>query len=402
MSLPQLRPPPNKAGPGTVPEGPYRVMMETTLHGKAVRSLGDLGRPALTTSERQKEAERMKTSKASMSKSDFASLLWAYGYPPLLGQDGDVLLWYITVTLDFHGGSLIACADMEWLDGWQPTEWLVAEPDEDEWSKIRAVLENEFGSLLRAWRKELDKDNSNKLTWPEWREACRRLGIHGNVVGAWRTLDKRRVGYISLKELDRPSAEVLTDFKRWSEVKFSSMHEAFRAMDADGGGSLSLAELKGAFYKYKCSTDPKLLFDVLSSNGRTVSRKDYSFLNDWASADEEAAEEFKTVIDELWKEISVAHQSRKSMRPDSASSVMSSKIHRPQCLPKTPSRFGLASPASISTCIPADFTLGTVFPVSPYSMSLRPQSSVRRKRLLRSASDSTMSSRMNPFMNSIG
>lgn len=55
MSLPQLHPRKvHMAGPGTIPEGPYRVMMETTLHGKAVRSLGDLGRPPLTTSARMK------------------------------------------------------------------------------------------------------------------------------------------------------------------------------------------------------------------------------------------------------------------------------------------------------------------------------------------------------------
>jgi len=133
---------------------------------------------------RQRRGDGSYFVKPSMSVNAFSSLLWAYGYPPLLGPDGDAIVWYLTTTLDLHGGSFISFSDLKWLDGWQPTEWLVTEPDHGAWLEIRSDLEAEFGNLLRAWRRELDVDNSNKFTWPQWQEACRKRGIDtGLVVG---------------------------------------------------------------------------------------------------------------------------------------------------------------------------------------------------------------------------
>jgi len=334
--------------------------------------------------------------KACMSVRDFSSLLWAYGYPPLFGQDGDVLLWYITVSLDFHGGSLITCKDLQWLDGWQPTAWLGAEPDEEAWLKVRSLLEEEYGNLLRAWRKELDTRNANRLTWTQFCEACRRLGFDGNVAGAWRALDQRRVGYISFKEVCPSSAQILVQFQQWAEVKFSSMQEAFRSIDVDGGGSLSFQELKSGCYRYRCQCDPQVLFDALSSNGRSISRKDFLFLAEWVSADEDAATEFKKVLDDLWKEIFTAHQTRESApRPGSAASWCPP---RPVQLDRnrTPARFGSPSATVAIGCIPADFALATPFPISPYSMPcvVRPRSSTngktQRRTLRRAISDTTI------------
>lgn len=312
---------------------------------------------------------------ASMSVGSFASLLWSYGYPPLFGPDGDVVSWYIGTTLDFHGGSLIECSDLAWLDGWTPTEWLVTDPDIEAWNKIRDFLKGQFGSLLRAWRRELDTENRNRLTWKEWCKACQRLGIEGNIAGAWRALDDRRCGSISLNHVCEESANLLGSFKSWAEIKFSSMPEAFRAMDADGGGSLSLAELKSACYKYKCVCDAQALFHVLSTNGRNISRKDYHFLSDWPSVDEEAAAEFKSVTEDLWKDIVLGFRSRAASRGVQPESVNASKIFRPQVVLRglSPSRVGSAQFASTSGCIPADFVLGTKFPVSPYAMSQQPR-----------------------------
>jgi hypothetical protein len=354
--------------------------------------VGLLETPEALKRRKQQRADGTTFVKASLSVNTFGSLLWMYGYPPLLGSDGDVLLWYITTTLDYHGGSLITFADLEWLDGWQPTAWLVAEPDEETWTKIRASLEEKYGSVLCAWRKELDLDNSNKLTWPEWCQSCHRLGITGNIAGAWRSLDQRRVGYVSLKEICKESEAILSLFKEWAETRFSSMQEAFRAMDADGGGSLSLPELKSACYKYKCgAVDPKLLFDVLSSNGRTISRKDFNFLNEFHAADEEAHAEVRDATAELWKEVFTAHQARVAAKSETPSWA---QIRHRSPPARPPSRFGSHEMAAPVSCIPADFALGTKFLVSPYALPLKPKTAAaRRTRLRRSLSDVALKSK---------
>jgi len=318
---------------------------------------------------RQRRGDGSYFVKPSMSVNAFSSLLWAYGYPPLLGPDGDAIVWYLTTTLDLHGGSFISFSDLKWLDGWQPTEWLVTEPDHGAWLEIRSNLEAEFGNLVRAWRRELDVDNSNKFTWPQWQEVCRKRGIDAgsNVAGAWCALDQHRMGYISLKDLCKESASMLSTFKSWAETKFGSTHEAFRAMDSDGGGSLSLAELRGACYKYKCDSDPRQLFNVLSQHGRNLSRKDFHFLSDWAAVDEEAMTEIRIATENLWKEIFIAQKSKSSLKDAERFPLR----HVASCS-KLPCRVGSPAMKSTSSCIPVDFILGTQFP-SPYAALQRPR-----------------------------
>jgi len=270
--------------------------------------------------------------------------------------------------LDYHAGGFISVNDLKWLDGWQPVEWLLASPDQEAWAEIRERLETKFGHLLRAWRFELDADNSNQLSWTEFKAACERLKLCANIGGAWRYLDTHRLGCISLHDFDKTSADTMSIFQEWAEVRFGSLPEAFNEMDSDGGGTLSRHEFGFACLKFKnCPIDSELLFDALSSNGKCVSKKDFNFLNAWRRLDDEFVEDFLNTTQSLWDEVFALRRRAippgpaiggSISRPVSASPVVKSQPGTP------PRRLRLRAR---SPCIPADFALGKTFPRSPYA-----------------------------------
>lgn len=140
---------------------------------------------------------------------------------------------------------------------------------------------------LKAWRLLLDTDNSNNVSWIEFKEACERIRFKGNVGGAWRALNERLASSISMKEYDGPSAELLNSFKDWAETNFGSVKFAFKAIDVNNTGKLSYQELKRACQNYKWMGDVRLLFDCLDLDGkleggkRFISMKEVGFLDEW-------------------------------------------------------------------------------------------------------------------------
>jgi len=151
--------------------------------------------------------------------------------------------------LDSLGCGLITIEDLEWLDRWDAPEYLSAEPDEEAWNQLKDLLVKTYKHPLRAWRMILDRDNSNRIAWCEFEEACKKVHFLGNVGGAWLALDEDRSGYITMREYDRHSEELLTSFKEWAEVNFGSVKICFKCLDTDRSGSVTYSELKRACHK---------------------------------------------------------------------------------------------------------------------------------------------------------
>merc|ERR1719253_1447768 len=133
----------------------------------------------------------------------------------------------------------------------------------------------------------LDTDNSNNVSWIEFKEACERIRYKGNIGGAWRALNERLASSISMKEYDAASAELLNSFKDWAETNFGSVKLAFKAIDVNGTGKLSYQELKRACQNLKWQGEVRLLFDCLDLDGkleggkRFISMKEVQFLDEW-------------------------------------------------------------------------------------------------------------------------
>mmetsp|Transcript_61491 Transcript_61491/g.159663 ORF Transcript_61491/g.159663 Transcript_61491/m.159663 type:complete len:710 (+) Transcript_61491:104-2233(+) len=192
----------------------------------------------------------------------------------------------LCAALDLHGCGIVSLQDLEWLDRWTPPEYLAAEPDPGAWQELRAAMLRLCGGQpLRAWRTLLDTNDQNHASWPEFKSACRKVGFHGNIGGAWRFLDADTSGAISLQEYDSESAELLASFKEWIESNFGSVEFAFRTMDTDGSGSVCFSELKRACQRLGWHGSARQVFEFLdidvSPGKRTLSYKELAFLDSW-------------------------------------------------------------------------------------------------------------------------
>jgi len=304
-----------------------------------------------------------------LTKSHFAEVLRTYGCPaaagcpPVSGQtpeggmspaEAKSRYWFLFRALDYCGVGFITLQDLEYLDLWEPNPYLTASADEAAWLDLKKLLLNRYGNMLRAWRFELDTDNSNRLSWTEFLEACERLKFKGNIGGIWRFLDNDLAGVIGLSEIDEESSTLLHSFKDWAEKRFGNLQKAFQVMGSDGNGTFQYRELKNACVKFKWKGNTRLLFDCLTVNGDNVSYKDASFIAGWAAKDEESIRLFNNLKDKLWHELldSAPTASRPKTVPSTAASTKSTKqsssssqwsLDGAGSLESPPSKFNLAS-----------------------------------------------------------
>jgi len=203
-------------------------------------------------------------------------------------------------SLDYLGCGFICREDLEWLDKWDPPDWLAKDPDNDAKEELYQLMISVYERPLRAWRNLLDLNNSNHVSWGEFTKACDILNFNGNRGGAWRALDIDLSGAISMDEFDRPGAHLLSSFKEWAEKHFGSVALAFKTLDPTGPGVLTYQDLKRTCHKLRWDGDVRTLFEALDcddnddSGKRTVSLKDVGFLDTWEddlSAEQQAEED---------------------------------------------------------------------------------------------------------------
>lgn len=188
--------------------------------------------------------------------------------------------------LDWDGKKYLNEEDFECLDAWRPSAWLMASPNEDAIKEIRGYLLRKYKHFVKAWRVLLDRDNSNRVNWHEFEDACKKVGFRGDTAGAWLALDDDLSGYITLKEIDEASAETLSNFKVWADREFGGVQSAFWVLDSDGSGELTYREFRRAARDFGYQDDPKILFDCLDCDGAgRLSMDEVSFLDAWDTSD---------------------------------------------------------------------------------------------------------------------
>lgn len=257
--------------------------------------------PQFVEARRKPQGEKRWMSEKKVLFSAFAELLKELDCPFYHEPTVRSLL---LASLDKYGCGFISRSDLEWLDKWEPPEWLCAEPDHAAWNELREMLMRIYQHPLKAWRNLLDADNSNNVSWVEFKQACEKLRFKGNVGGAWRVLNEHLSSSISMKEYDAASADLLGTFKEWADTNFGSVKLAFKALETDG--RLSYPDLRRACQKLKYTGEVRLLFDCLDMGGqpaeggkRFISLKEVSFLDDWegdASPEEQAEDEVVNAI----------------------------------------------------------------------------------------------------------
>jgi len=138
----------------------------------------------------------------------------------------------------------------------------------------------------------MDKDNSNTCNWNEFLAAMKHLKFHGDVAGAWLALDNDLSGAISLAEVDPVSNDMLVEFKSWADSEFGSVRAAFKVLDKDKSGELSMQEFRMAVQLFGFYGEDILLFQCLDANGQgKLSLHDVNFLDDWESFDDDQTDD---------------------------------------------------------------------------------------------------------------
>ncbi|CAE7812950.1 GOR [Symbiodinium sp. CCMP2592] len=238
------------------------------------------------------QSEGSWVSRTKLLVNAFAKAVKQIGWRPILDQGTRAAL---LASLDYFGCGFLSRSDLEWLDAWDPPEWLYSEPDAEAWVHLRRLIMGRFDHPLAAWRGLLDRDDSNSVSWSEFKEACRRVGFQGNVGGAWRTLDNDLSGTITLREFDTASAKILTSFKAWCDVHYGSFEHLFKSMDKDRSGGVSFSELRRACRSGGWKGNVQVLFkclDVDSGDGqKTIELEELQFLDSWDPLEDEPLEE---------------------------------------------------------------------------------------------------------------
>merc|ERR1711870_72151 len=80
-------------------------------------------------------------------------------------------------------------------------------------------------------------------------------------------------GSITMKEYDPASSDLLESFKKWSDENFGSAALAFKALDEDAGGTISLLEFRRGCKSLHWIGDATLLFNCLDG-GATFIRQE--------------------------------------------------------------------------------------------------------------------------------
>jgi hypothetical protein len=208
-------------------------------------------------------------------KHDFCFACQALGYHHDPALVFDILDW------EAEGDDQLSYKELKFLDSWTPAEWLSAEAKPEAADAFRAALRKRYKHPMKAWR-ALDDDGSGKVNFKEFQVAAARVGFHGDVNGAWMALDTDASGYIALMEIDPQSASMLADFRRWANLFFGGVLDAFRVLDADEGGSLSRAEFKKSVTKFSFRGDRESIFTLLdAANDGDITVEEMAFLDEW-------------------------------------------------------------------------------------------------------------------------
>jgi len=124
--------------------------------------------------------------------------------------------------------------------------------------------------LIVAWRKLLDRDNSNRVTYKDFSEACRVMKV-SNSASIWRAFDHDATGTISLADIDQEAANMLIKFKAWAEDTFGTIKHMFNVFDGSNIGKVSYPVFRRALRGFGFEGDAAVLYQSLkpSSSGKS-------------------------------------------------------------------------------------------------------------------------------------
>eukprot|EP00933_Yihiella_yeosuensis_P056615 TRINITY_DN5591_c1_g1_i2.p1 TRINITY_DN5591_c1_g1~~TRINITY_DN5591_c1_g1_i2.p1 ORF type:complete len:854 (+),score=150.44 TRINITY_DN5591_c1_g1_i2:123-2684(+) len=235
-----------------------------------------------------------------VSKQTFVSRLKRYNFESQTAKLFDLL--------DRRGLGMLTLLDLKFFDTWRLPFYIFMEPDPKAYKAVYAKLMEVHQHPLKAWRK-LDRDNTMKCSWDEFRQMCSELiwmagakavnknphlpRTEADAAAAWRHIDQECKGWFCLRAFHEESHHELGKFKRWCDRVHGGVVKAFRSLDSGGAGGsnakLSENELKRCTkHRDPCTANVEFIFDGLDHNSNwALAENDVKFLDNWDLAWEE-------------------------------------------------------------------------------------------------------------------
>ncbi|CAJ1355709.1 unnamed protein product [Effrenium voratum] len=137
---------------------------------------------------------------------------------------------------------------------------------------FRQALSRRFGSLLHAWREELDPDGAGRVTFGEFCLVLSRLGLRGEVRSLWTELTKDETGFLSFRDLDPQTDQMVSELREKLTQEFQNMLLAWiKGLDTRGTGLVSEKQFLRCCQKVGFTGDAKDLFHRLKPDaGRSL------------------------------------------------------------------------------------------------------------------------------------
>lgn len=148
-------------------------------------------------------------------------------------------------------------------------------------SRFAKLLQQHRGSLLRAWRLDLDIRGSGKVAYVDFAHACRKLHVMSQARNIWASLrPKDDPRPLEFSELGSEEAANLDAFAEvlWNALGLD-LEKAWYFMDINFQRWLSLEDFEAGARKLGFDGNVKLLFKGLDSSGLgRVTRTDFEYL----------------------------------------------------------------------------------------------------------------------------
>eukprot|EP00929_Paragymnodinium_shiwhaense_P039593 TRINITY_DN20785_c0_g1_i1.p1 TRINITY_DN20785_c0_g1~~TRINITY_DN20785_c0_g1_i1.p1 ORF type:complete len:1097 (+),score=205.48 TRINITY_DN20785_c0_g1_i1:149-3439(+) len=206
-------------------------------------------------------------------------------------------------------------------------------------ARFADILRQKRGSLLRAWRLDVDLHQTGKVTAVHFGRALRAMNMHAQLRPIWRCLrpdgSPHALNFQELGEVALPEAEAVQEFAAvlWAKSALD-MDRVWLALDPGRRGWLCIDEFRGGCQLLGFQGDVDLLWRCLSMNHR-ISKQDLEYIPLITEVGKEQLDGCPRLMQELlaWTNLElgglnelIAKLGLTKARPDIASSDMTARL----------------------------------------------------------------------------
>jgi hypothetical protein len=153
---------------------------------------------------------------------------------------------------------------------------------DDELQSFVDLLRRQRGTVLRAWRMDLDHRGVGRVTFADLASACRKLNLSGEARSVWKALriSEKTTDSIKFAELDHQEAANLDRLVQllWHKFGFD-LNKTWSRIDIGRQGALSLEQFSRGLQSLGFNGNAKLIFRGLDVTGLgRLRRMDFDYL----------------------------------------------------------------------------------------------------------------------------